>query len=552
MLLTSGYVLAGKYEIVRLAERGGMALLYEARHKELNLPLALKILMATQESDPVQTGYFQNEARALAQLRHPGVPSIVDLGTLDGHPYLLMEWLEGETLGVRLKRLGRMELSAVLPICQQVGSVLVAAHERGIVHRDLKPGNLFLYRRFDLPEVVKVLDFGIARVPAATGVERPPTVQGTLLGTPEYMSPEQACGDMMAIGPHTDQYALGMLAYAMLRGQPAFVPRDASPDALIQHLIAVQKEAPPPLGEHVGVAVAACIMKALGKRPSDRFATVQDFLKALVDAQKKDAEAPTRSGATTALAASPAAQPPPPAPPAPPAQSSSVRRRPATWRSVALFAIVFVLGAVGGYSARRPAPTQAMAVPERKTGTVEADGPMAGKAASPTAIAHGDAVPTQRQLALPDLAPATSDRAGTSDASPTAAPAIDQKVTNSGTLTGSATGNVAPAVPTSPVDALQQAGRGGKGCIPIEPAADCITSAVSADIRKSILAALHDADVRMCVGDRLTVSGVEAALKVGQAPKSVPVSIQTDFLFSLRGHLHKAALPGEVEIQCKR
>lgn len=86
--------------------------------------------MATQASDPVQTGYFRDEARALAQLRHPGVPVIVDLGTLEGHPYLLMEWLEGETLGARLKRLGRMELGAVLNICQQVGSVLVAAHGR--------------------------------------------------------------------------------------------------------------------------------------------------------------------------------------------------------------------------------------------------------------------------------------------------------------------------------------------------------------------------------------------------------------------------------------
>lgn len=110
----------------------------------------------------------------------------------------------------------------------------------------MKPGNIFLCQRPNLPEVVKVLDFGVARVPAASGVERAPTVQGTLLGTPEYMSPEQARGEMTAIGPHTDRYALGMLAYAMLRGQPAFVPRDASPDALIQHLATVQTEPPPP------------------------------------------------------------------------------------------------------------------------------------------------------------------------------------------------------------------------------------------------------------------------------------------------------------------
>ena len=136
MLLTPGFLLAGKYQIVRLAERGGMALLYEVRHKELNLPLALKILMATQESDPLQTAYFQSEARALAQLRHPSVPSIVDLGSLEGHPYLIMEWLEGETLLARLRRLHRLPLGEVLRICEQIGQVLIAAHSRGIVHRD--------------------------------------------------------------------------------------------------------------------------------------------------------------------------------------------------------------------------------------------------------------------------------------------------------------------------------------------------------------------------------------------------------------------------------
>jgi serine/threonine protein kinase len=168
MLLITGYLLAGKYEIVRLGERGGMALLYEVRHQELNLPLALKILMATQESDPVQTGYFQSEARALAQLRHPGVPVIVDLGTLEGHPYLLMEWLEGETLSARLKRLGRMELGAVLSVCQQIGSVLIAAHDRRIVHRDLKPDNGMIVADRDpegvLRERAKLLDFGIAKL----------------------------------------------------------------------------------------------------------------------------------------------------------------------------------------------------------------------------------------------------------------------------------------------------------------------------------------------------------------------------------------------------
>jgi len=426
MLLTTGYLLAGKYEIVRLAERGGMALLYEVRHKELNLPLALKILMATQESDPVQTGYFQNEARALAQLRHPGVPFIVDLGTLEGHPYLLMEWLEGETLGARLKRLGRMELGAVLSICQQIGSVLVAAHGREIVHRDLKPGNIFLCQRPNLPEVVKVLDFGVARVPASTGVEKPPTVEGTLLGTPEYMSPEQAGGKMSAIGPHTDQYALGMLAYAMLRGQPAFVPRDASAEALIHHLAAVPTQPPPPLGDHVGPAVSACIMRALSKRPEDRFATVKDFLTALAEAQRADTEAPTRSGATAALAPAP---PPPPPAPAPPAKIPSSP----PLRAFALVAVGLLVGAIAGYAVRRPEPPAATAAAPKtdlNANQIAANDEKATTPPSPAPIAPSAPNDEKPPAVLPDLASEAFDLATAVVASPPQA--VEEKVVSAG------------------------------------------------------------------------------------------------------------------------
>lgn len=352
MLLTPGFLLAGKYQIVRLAERGGMALLYEVRHKELNLPLALKILMATQESDPLQTAYFQSEARALAQLRHPSVPSIVDLGSLEGHPYLIMEWLEGETLLARLRRLHRLPLGEVLRICEQIGQVLIAAHSRGIVHRDLKPGNIFLCQRPELPEVVKVLDFGVARVPAASGVERPATAHGTILGTPEFMSPEQARGDMTAIGPQTDQYALAMLAYAMLRGQPAFVPRDASPEAVFQHLAVVQTEPPPPLGEHVGTTVTACLMQALSKRPEDRFASVQVFLQTFADAQKRDAEAPTRGGGSTVVTSPSAGPQPPPPPTLPPVEPSVAGRRSSSMRrQLLLLAAGLCVGTVFGHTA---------------------------------------------------------------------------------------------------------------------------------------------------------------------------------------------------------
>ena len=176
---------------------------------------------------------------------------------------------EGETLAARLKQLGRLELLAVLQICHQVGNVLVAAHQLGIVHRDLKPSNLMLWQRAGLPEQVKVLDFGVARVPPSTGAQRPMTVPGTILGTPEYWAPEQARGDTANIGAATDQYALAMLAYVMLSGQPAFPLRDSSQEAMQAHLVAKQLDPPPPLGPQVGSSVAACITKALSKQPAD-------------------------------------------------------------------------------------------------------------------------------------------------------------------------------------------------------------------------------------------------------------------------------------------
>ena len=435
MLLVPGYVLGGKYEVVRLAERGGMALLYEVRHLDLDLPLALKLLLATEQTDPLQTAYFQSEARALAKLRHPGVPALVDLGTLEGHPYLLMEWLDGETLGTRLKRLGKLDLQAVLPICHQIGHVLHTAHQHDIIHRDIKPGNVFLCQRVHVPEVTKVLDFGVARVPEKRGVERAPTVPGTLLGTPEYMSPEQARGDVAAISPHSDQYALGMLAYAMLRGQPAFVPRDGSPEALLHHLAAVQTEPPPPLGDHVGPAVTACILKSLSKRPEDRFGSVQAFLQALTDAQKLDAESPTRSGSTAALAP-PVAPPPPfaselPAPelPAPPRAKSVTAP---SVRTVALVALGFGVGSVVGFggaflagrsirSADKPAGVPALASPQPPspplvpldlgvdlTPNAQAQSPpkIAATPSAPVPTAHAAPSPKPARISGPGLTPA--------------------------------------------------------------------------------------------------------------------------------------------------
>ncbi len=389
MWIEPGTVIADRYEVVQLAERGGMALLYLVRHRDLQQPLALKVLRNTRESDPMAADYFASEARALAALRHPGVPMVVDHGSHGGYPYLVMEWVEGETLAARLKRQGRLELLAVLQICHQVGSVLVAAHQLGIVHRDLKPSNLMLWQRTGLPEQVKVLDFGVARVPPSTGAQRPMTVPGTILGTPEYWAPEQARGDTANISAATDQYALAMLAYVMLSGQPAFPLRDSSQEAMQAHLVAKQLDPPPPLGPQVGSSVAACITKALSKQPADRYQSVEAFLVALSSAQKLDAEAPTKSGNTAILAT--LKEPPPP-------QPAARRERPfPRWLSAALLFASGVL--LGNWFGPTPSSQQRSIADSSLLPSVAVIAPVADLTAiTPPVLPESVAVPAQVEV----------------------------------------------------------------------------------------------------------------------------------------------------------
>ncbi len=300
MLLQIGSLIKNTYKVVRLAARGGMALLYEVHHQELDLPLALKVLLCNRSTEPEQVRYFLDEARAVARLQRElsGVPFLVDLGEIEGHPYAVMEWLQGETLAERLRRQGPLGISAALTVVEQVARVLAVAHRHGIVHRDVKPLNLMLCRQAAMDdgpvEVVKVLDFGIARVPPRTGQERPETQPGTLLGSPEYMAPEQARGDATAVGPATDQYALAMLTYAMLRGQSAFPLTEGSPEAFIRHLQIITQQPPPPLPLHVGSHVEQVILRGLAKQPQDRFASVIEWVHALRAAKEAGERAPTR------------------------------------------------------------------------------------------------------------------------------------------------------------------------------------------------------------------------------------------------------------------
>lgn len=301
-MLPVGYRIKDTYEVVRLAAQGGMALLYQIRRLSDGTLFALKVLI---HHSSKQARYFHDEAQLMRELGHPNVPAVVDMGIVESHPFIIMEWLEGETLADRLTSEGSFQLDAVIEICRQIGDVLVAVHPRGIVHRDLKPANIFMCRRLPrdsdpnrLPYFVKVLDFGIARVPSQ---DRQATAPGTIMGTPEYMAPEQARGDVAAIDARTDQYSLAMMAYTMLRGSPAFTLKDAPKyDELLAHLYAVQTYPPPPLPGSVPVAVEQVLLRALSKAPADRYATAKDFIEALVTAQQVGATASTLRSRTMA------------------------------------------------------------------------------------------------------------------------------------------------------------------------------------------------------------------------------------------------------------
>ncbi len=272
----------GNYRALSLLGEGGMGAVYLAEHPEIGRKVAVKVLRVELGRDPQLLQRFLNEARAANAIRHPGIIEILDAGsTMAGVPYLVMELLEGESLAARIDRLGRLSLGEALEIGYQTASALEAAHRKGIVHRDLKPDNLFLVADPADPsrERVKVLDFGIAKL-QQTPFDGGPlkTRTGTLMGTPVYMSPEQCLGNR-EVDHRTDVYALGVILFEMLCGKPPFYS-DGFGDLVNLHL-----NAPPPSPRAARAdlpeAVDALLLRALAKRPADRFSSMAELQGAL-------------------------------------------------------------------------------------------------------------------------------------------------------------------------------------------------------------------------------------------------------------------------------
>ena len=277
--LEVGSVIADTYTLEQLIGRGGMGAVFLASHARLpGKQVAIKLLHA-EVDDAEVIARFRHEATIASQLNHPNIVEVHDFNVMpDGTPYLVLEYLVGETLAQRL-RAGPLPLDHALSIMREVGSALAAAHRNGVVHRDLKPANIFLVRtEIDgrLIEVAKVLDFGISKMRSSQTVK---TQDNSLLGTPQYMSPEQAVGAHTRVDERTDVFALGSILYEMLCGHPAF-----SGASIPEVVFKVVYEQPPPLGEEAPTlprAVTAAIEQAMAKSASDRFANVGAFVEAL-------------------------------------------------------------------------------------------------------------------------------------------------------------------------------------------------------------------------------------------------------------------------------
>jgi eukaryotic-like serine/threonine-protein kinase len=274
------------YEIVQAIGEGGMGTVYLARHPFIGRKAAVKVLHEGLARDKSLVARFLNEARAANAIRHPNIIDIIDVGMLAGSetPYLMMEFLEGESLASRLRRDGRLSAAVAVDLAQQTAGALAAAHTGGIIHRDLKPENLYLVPHGSLPGriVVKVLDFGIAKLRGEISGNQVRTETGALMGTPPYMSPEQCRGVGRDIDHRTDVYALGIILYEMLCGSPPFQASGFG-DILVMHLMQ-PPEPPRARNPDIPEALEALILKALAKTADARFATMAELENALATA----------------------------------------------------------------------------------------------------------------------------------------------------------------------------------------------------------------------------------------------------------------------------
>jgi len=272
-----GVVLGGAYQLVGRIGEGGMGAVYEAHHLRLRKRVAVKLINRALARHPEALARFHREASVASCLGHPNLVNVIDFGTSEaGEPYLVMEYLEGEDLERRILRAGCVPLKSAVQIARQVASALAVAHTKGIVHRDLKPANIFLIQLPGEPDFVKVLDFGVSKIKAASTKL---TDASMVIGTPQYMSPEQASWMGCDIDHRADQWALACIVWEMLSGRPPFSADNI--DAVFYQLLHLS---PPLLSKYapdLPPAVEPVLLRALSKGAEDRYPSTRDFVRAL-------------------------------------------------------------------------------------------------------------------------------------------------------------------------------------------------------------------------------------------------------------------------------
>lgn len=302
-----GAVLDGGYRIVRLIGAGGMGAVYEAVKLPLNNRVALKVMARELATSTESLKRFHREAQITSSLGHPHIVQVFDFGTVStGEPFLVMEYLSGEDLHRRIRREGRLSLWDTVHIIKQVGSALSATHERQIVHRDLKPANIFVLDAAGERDFVKVLDFGISKARTSTTQL---TRDDARMGTPDYMAPEQALGQVDAIDHRTDQWALACIAWEALSGSGPFLADDGI--AMLFQVVNVDPAALVDKVPGLPSDVEQVLRRALSKRKQERFPTIAEFAAALETSAAKDpcwaaASAPSARTVSIAVASPPA------------------------------------------------------------------------------------------------------------------------------------------------------------------------------------------------------------------------------------------------------
>jgi hypothetical protein len=284
-----GQVLSNKYRLLRRIGQGSMGVVYEAEHLRLRRACAVKLLQPAlgESADPLRR--FRREAVRAGRVLHEHVVSVTDYDVADGTPYLVMELLRGETLRELARRTGPLPAGRAIEIAVQIASGLTAVHEAGLVHRDLKPHNVFVTRRADGSDLIKLLDFGVAKL-VVPDDSLGATAEGSVVGTLRYMAPEQI-RNASDVDARADVYALGAILYELLAGRPAFAAGDMH--TLIEHALSGRIPELSSLRAGLPDALLRAVARAMALAPDARFASAAELAQALNTAPAHGDEADT-------------------------------------------------------------------------------------------------------------------------------------------------------------------------------------------------------------------------------------------------------------------